>query len=201
MPKPFMGVSANGCHHNISLWKGDENAFMPETDDQQKPSQIGLYAIGGILEHLGALTARHRVDRQLVPPALGHGLLGAGLRRLGLPEPHDRAACLGARPLRVPLGRLRRQPVPLDGGAHRRDARRHRAQARSGRARGAQHLRGDGGRQGGQADPDDLRRRARRARGRRGRAKGAARTRCTRSSCTTSGTSGRGTVRPSPIGT
>ncbi len=21
MPKPFMGVSANGCHHNISLWK------------------------------------------------------------------------------------------------------------------------------------------------------------------------------------
>ena len=57
MPKPFMGVSANGCHHNISLWEGDTNAFMPETDDQQKPSQIGLYAIGGILEHLGALTA------------------------------------------------------------------------------------------------------------------------------------------------
>jgi len=57
MPKPFMGVSANGCHHNISLWRGDENVFMPETDDQQKPSQIGLYAIGGIIEHLGALTA------------------------------------------------------------------------------------------------------------------------------------------------
>ena len=57
MPKPFMGVSANGCHHNISLWEGDENAFMPDTDDTQKPSQIGLWAIGGILEHLGALTA------------------------------------------------------------------------------------------------------------------------------------------------
>ena len=57
MPKPFMGVSANGCHHNISLWRGDENAFMPETADQRKPSQIGLWAIGGILEHLGALTA------------------------------------------------------------------------------------------------------------------------------------------------
>ena len=42
MPKPFMGVSANGCHHNISLWRGDENAFMPRDDDQQKPSQIGL---------------------------------------------------------------------------------------------------------------------------------------------------------------
>ena len=57
MPKPFMGVSANGCHHNISLWRGDENAFMPEGEDQQKPSQLGLWAIGGILEHLSALTA------------------------------------------------------------------------------------------------------------------------------------------------
>ena len=57
MPKPFMGVSANGCHHNISLWRGDENTFMPEGEDQQKPSQIGLWAIGGIIKHLGALTA------------------------------------------------------------------------------------------------------------------------------------------------
>jgi len=57
MPKPFMGVSANGCHHNISLWKGDENVFMPEGANQQLPSQIGLYSIGGVLEHLSALTA------------------------------------------------------------------------------------------------------------------------------------------------
>ena len=57
MPKPFMGVSANGCHHNISLWRGEENVFMPETEDVQKPSQLGLWAIGGIMEHLGALTA------------------------------------------------------------------------------------------------------------------------------------------------
>jgi glutamine synthetase len=57
MPKPFMGVSANGCHHNISLWRGEENTFMPETSDTQKPSELGLYAIGGIIEHLAALTA------------------------------------------------------------------------------------------------------------------------------------------------
>ena len=57
MPKPFMGVSANGCHHNISIWKGDENAFMPETKDVQKPSKIGLWAIGGIMAHQPALTA------------------------------------------------------------------------------------------------------------------------------------------------
>ncbi|MFO1090778.1 MAG: glutamine synthetase family protein [Hyphomicrobiales bacterium] len=84
MCKPFMGVSANGCHHNISLWKGgkDEvkalgndpknlpgfdysfsyrrggtNTFMPETDDLQLPGQVGLYAIGGMVSHLGGLTA------------------------------------------------------------------------------------------------------------------------------------------------
>ena len=39
----------------------------------------------------------HGVDGQLVPPSLGHRLLGAGLRGLGLPEPHHRAARVGAR--------------------------------------------------------------------------------------------------------
>ncbi len=56
MPKPFMGVSANGCHHNISLWAGDDNKFMPEGDDPQMPGPVGMKAIGGILEHVRALT-------------------------------------------------------------------------------------------------------------------------------------------------
>jgi glutamine synthetase len=56
MPKPFMGVSANGCHHNISLWQGEENMFMPDGDDPRVPGKIGLHAIGGVLDHLRALT-------------------------------------------------------------------------------------------------------------------------------------------------
>ncbi len=61
MPKPFVGVSANGCHHNISLWTGEpdeggENKFMPEGDNPQIPGAIGMKAIGGIMEHLNALT-------------------------------------------------------------------------------------------------------------------------------------------------
>ncbi len=57
MPKPFMGVSANGCHHNFSLWdaKGN-NKFMPEGDNPRLPGQTGFYAMGGILKHLRALT-------------------------------------------------------------------------------------------------------------------------------------------------
>lgn len=82
MSKPFMGVSANGCHTNISLWtggrervnkldnsplngmagcytyrEGGRNVFMPEGDDPQYPGKIGRYAIGGVIKHLDALTA------------------------------------------------------------------------------------------------------------------------------------------------
>ena len=82
MTKPFMKVSANGCHHNLSLWRGGaqevksfdhealpgmpgvfthstggENTFMPDGDDVQMPGPTGLLAIGGIIAHLPALTA------------------------------------------------------------------------------------------------------------------------------------------------
>jgi glutamine synthetase len=57
MPKPFMGVSANGCHHNFSLWQNGHNMFLPEADDVRLPSKTGLHAIGGVLSHLRALTA------------------------------------------------------------------------------------------------------------------------------------------------
>ena len=83
MSKPFMGVSASGCHHNMSLWKGGrdrknklhqdpmpgmddvfsyrkggENTFMPDPSiDEKRPGPIGLYCIGGVMKHLGALTA------------------------------------------------------------------------------------------------------------------------------------------------
>ncbi len=81
MCKPFMGVSASGCHHNLSLWTGGEetanflsqnplpglegtftyrkrgeNTFMPLTG-QRKPGPIGLHCIGGVMDHLPALTA------------------------------------------------------------------------------------------------------------------------------------------------
>ncbi len=82
MTKPFMGVSASGCHTNMSLWtggedavnqlgnqplngmegvysyrSGGENKFMPDTSDPQMPGQIGLYSVAGVMKHLDALTA------------------------------------------------------------------------------------------------------------------------------------------------
>lgn len=83
MAKPFMGVSASGCHHNLSLWregaeivntlgieqlpglegcftydKGGENTFLPSLEvSKAKPGPTGLQCIGGVIEHLEALTA------------------------------------------------------------------------------------------------------------------------------------------------
>jgi glutamine synthetase len=37
--------------------RGGENTFMPDTGDIQLPGQTGLWAIGGIVKHLGGLTA------------------------------------------------------------------------------------------------------------------------------------------------
>ena len=83
MSKPFMGVSASGCHHNMSLWRGGkesvndlhntklpgmegaftylsggENTFMPDPSiDKRKPGPVGLQCIGGVMKHLDALTS------------------------------------------------------------------------------------------------------------------------------------------------
>jgi len=81
MAKPFAGMSGNGCHHNVSLWRGGEssvrlmdldalpgedgvftyreggeNAFLADTGDWM-PTETGQNCIAGILTHLPALTA------------------------------------------------------------------------------------------------------------------------------------------------
>ena len=138
MSKPFMGVSANGCHSNISLWSGGEdkvlmlgnkdlpglegsftyvtggdNHFMPDSAKHpKKPGPVGP-ALRRRRDRASAGADRDRLlDRQLLPPPVGPGLLGAGLRRLGLPEPHLRPAHLGPRPVRVPRRRQHGEPLP-----------------------------------------------------------------------------------------
>lgn len=52
MPKPRLGEMGNGCHHNISLWDGeDNNALIIEGKEELHMSQLGQWAIGGILKH------------------------------------------------------------------------------------------------------------------------------------------------------
>ena len=56
MPKPIYGAAGTGMHCNISLFRGDENAFY----DPQMPmgvSDLARFFIGGLLEHASAITA------------------------------------------------------------------------------------------------------------------------------------------------
>ncbi len=81
MTKLYDGVSANGCHHNMSLWRsgedranplgfdpvpamgqvfsyceGGKNVYASDGDDW-RPSPLGLNCIAGIVKHLPGMTA------------------------------------------------------------------------------------------------------------------------------------------------
>ncbi|MDN5382548.1 glutamine synthetase family protein [Streptomyces sp. LB8] len=57
MPKPATGMMGNGCHHNISLWRGDENVFAEPGRRELHLSELGRHALGGILTHAAASMA------------------------------------------------------------------------------------------------------------------------------------------------
>ncbi|MFH5802004.1 glutamine synthetase family protein [Haladaptatus sp. CMAA 1911] len=70
MPRPHSDEDANGMHFHLSLWNHDrsENKFESNTDDIKFPagthpsgksglSETGRYFVGGLLEHMKALTA------------------------------------------------------------------------------------------------------------------------------------------------
>ena len=67
MPRPYSSKDANGMHLHVSLWDGDQNIFSSENTNLafpagQRPesygfSETGRHFIGGIIEHMGALTA------------------------------------------------------------------------------------------------------------------------------------------------
>ncbi len=56
MAKPLHGENGSGMHVNQSLARGDENAFLDESDPLQLSAEARSY-IAGILNHLPAITA------------------------------------------------------------------------------------------------------------------------------------------------
>jgi len=56
MAKPVHGENGSGMHVNQSLSRGDENAFLDESDELKLSSEAYSY-IAGILDHLPAITA------------------------------------------------------------------------------------------------------------------------------------------------
>ena len=119
---------------------------MPEGKDLQMPSKIGLYAIGGILEHLGALTAvtastvnsyRRLWDTGFWAPVFADWGFQNRTTALRVSAPgrfEYRSVDSAVNPYLSMAVLIAAMQDGID------------AQARSGRARGAEHLRGDVGR-------------------------------------------------------
>ena len=58
MPKPFIGEMGAGCHHNISLWdEAGVNTFEDEGVKELHLSQLGRWAVGGIIKNSPAMTS------------------------------------------------------------------------------------------------------------------------------------------------
>ena len=128
MPKPLFQDNGSGMHVHFSLWKGDKPLFAG--NKYAGLSDTGLYAIGGILKHAGALCALCNPTtnsyKRLVPGYEAPVNLVYSSRNrsaaIRIPmyseKPQDQAD-------RVPLPRQQLQPLPGvqrhgDGG-HRRD--------------------------------------------------------------------------------
>ncbi|GLZ07178.1 glutamine synthetase [Actinomadura sp. NBRC 104412] len=57
MPKPAAGVMGNGCHHNLSLWRGDRNILADPGVTELHLTEEGRHALGGVLSHAAGMMA------------------------------------------------------------------------------------------------------------------------------------------------
>jgi glutamine synthetase len=56
MPKPIFGINGSGMHTNISLFKGNKNAFYDESKDMELSDTL-RYFVGGLKKHVKSFTA------------------------------------------------------------------------------------------------------------------------------------------------
>jgi len=56
MPKPIYGAAGTGMHANISLFRGEENAFY-DPGAAMDISDLARFFVGGLIEHASAITA------------------------------------------------------------------------------------------------------------------------------------------------
>jgi glutamine synthetase len=58
MPKPFTHLTGNGCHFHMSLWQGETNLFLDESDPRGLGlSETAYHFIGGLKAHARASSA------------------------------------------------------------------------------------------------------------------------------------------------
>ena len=56
MPKPFAGLTGNGCHAHVSMWQGETNVFVDDAGELGL-SEMGYQFIAGLMHSAPALAA------------------------------------------------------------------------------------------------------------------------------------------------
>ena len=56
MPKPLFGINGNGMHFNVSLFRGNKNAFFDESTEDGLSEEM-KYFMAGVLKHVKGFTA------------------------------------------------------------------------------------------------------------------------------------------------
>jgi glutamine synthetase len=58
MPKPFSNLTGNGCHFHMSLWDGETNLFLDESDPRGLGlSELAYHFVAGLKKHARAYSA------------------------------------------------------------------------------------------------------------------------------------------------
>ena len=146
MPKPFQGLTGNGCHAHISVWDkaGKVNVFADNEDGarpvgqgQEFPRRHHEACLGACRDHQpdGQFLQAH----QRAAHHFGRDL-GAEHGDLDRQQPHPHGARAGTRPLRAAPARRRGEPLSAAGRHHRGRPRRHPLQGRSGQALRHRHV-------------------------------------------------------------
>ena len=136
MPKPFSDLTGNGCHFHMSLWDGDTNLFLDESDPARPRALRARLQLHRRPQGTCARDERaHGADRELVQAPQGRDDderrdLVAGLDLVRLQQSHPDASHPRARAGGGQDDRRLLQPVSRCGGSARGRPRRHREQAR-----------------------------------------------------------------------
>jgi hypothetical protein len=126
MPKPFKGLTGNGCHAHISVWdlEGKTNAFA---DKSMAVRAVGTGPDLPRRHHEACFGAccGHQPDGQFLQAhqCAAHHLrchLGAEQRHLDRQQPHPHGARSRSRPVRASPARRCGQSLPAAGDHHRR---------------------------------------------------------------------------------
>ena len=134
MAKPFMGCSANGHHHSISLIDDDgENVMAGDLKGRNRLSELGAHFLGGLIDHADATTVIGAPSANSYKRFWDIGMWAPFHKSYGF----DNRSCLFRSPPHVGdrgagHGRLV-QPVPHRLGLPRHRARRHPEEHRPGR--------------------------------------------------------------------